>query len=69
MDTPPDVLIFWAYRYSQEMGKAARAVLKGPPSGEDIEHLYKFVEGRRGQAPSRGRPGGSAGCSAQGRAA
>jgi hypothetical protein len=43
MDANPDVLIFYAYRYSEEMGKAVEAVVKGSPSREQVEHLYKLL--------------------------
>ena len=44
MDANPDVLIFYAYRYSKEMGEAAEAVLKGKPTKEQCERLYDLVK-------------------------
>lgn len=49
MDTNPDVLIFYAYRYSEEMGKAAEAVLIGTPTKEQIDHLYALVKRNGGK--------------------
>lgn len=44
MDVNPEVLIFYAYRYSAEMGKAVEAVVKGNPSREEVEQLYKLLK-------------------------
>ena len=44
MDASPDVLIFYAYRCSKEMGEAAEAVLKGKPTLEQCERLYDLLE-------------------------
>jgi len=49
MDANPDVLIFYAYRYSQEMGKAAEAVIRGSPTAEEVERLYKLVKSDGGK--------------------
>ena len=44
MDVNPDVLIFYACRYSTEMGAAAEAVLKGAPTRKQREHLYRLLK-------------------------
>lgn len=44
MDANPDVLLFYAYRYSKEMGEAAEAVLKGTPTEAERERLYKLIK-------------------------
>lgn len=44
MDANPDVLIFYAYRYSEDMGKAVEAVLKGAPTKEQVAELYRLVK-------------------------
>lgn len=44
MDANPDVLIFYAYRYSKEMGEAAEAVLKGTPTQEQRDRLYRLIK-------------------------
>ena len=43
-DVHPDILIFYAYRYSAEMGKAAEAVLKGKPTKAELKQLYRLVK-------------------------
>ena len=53
MDANPDVLIFYAYRYSKEMGEAAEAVLKGTPPKEQCERLYDLVKRNGGKHLSR----------------
>ena len=44
MDTNPEVLIFYAYRYSAEMGQATEAVLKGTPTKNQRDKLYKLIK-------------------------
>ena len=53
MDANPDVLIFYAYRYSKEMGEAAEVVLKGKPTQEELEHLYALLKRNGGKHLSR----------------
>jgi hypothetical protein len=55
MDASPDVLIWYAYRYSNEMGKAVEAVLKaeGNPTPQQVEKLYKLLKRNGGKHLSR----------------
>ncbi len=55
MDANPDALIFYAYRYSEEMGKAVEAVLKaeGKPTPQQVERLYKLLKRNGGKHLSR----------------
>ncbi len=55
MDASPDVLIWYAYRYSNEMGKAVEAVLKagGKPTPQQVEKLYKLLNRNGGKHLSR----------------
>ena len=52
-DVNPDMLIFYAYRHSAEMGKAAEAVLKGKPTKEQVDRLYALVKRNGGDHLSR----------------
>ncbi len=55
MDANPDVLIWYAYRYSAEMDEAVEAVLKaeGSPTLEQVERLYKLLKRDGGKHLSR----------------
>ena len=53
MDANPDVTIFYVYRYSEELGKAAEAVLKGKPTKKQLDHLYRMLKRYGGKHLSR----------------
>lgn len=44
VDANPDVLIFYAYRYSEEIGRATEAVLKGKPTKDQVKKLYRLLK-------------------------
>ncbi len=55
MDANAAVLIWYAYRYSTEMGKAVEAVVKPElqPTRRQIEHLYKLLKSNGAKHLSR----------------
>ncbi len=50
-DAGPDALIWSAYRYSNEMGKAVEAVLRaeGNPTPQQVDKLYRLLKRNAGK--------------------
>lgn len=49
MDANPDVLIFYAYRYSKEMGDSGGSPLNGKPTKEQCQRLYDLIKRNGGK--------------------